>query len=176
MIDHGKNFTELGTERFLTPAKLPETNGMVQRFNTRIGNMLKTKRFDSALALKQTLMRRAHLYNTPGAARSLGEQAANAGDEGLKQIPPESVRQITVHSSGMLHSRPRRAVCFDIGRHSFLQECSKSTRSGSALLDKSPDGWTSPIPGQTYPTTSVTGMPRAVKPFRTATLTWMSAT
>jgi predicted S18 family serine protease len=46
----------------------------------------------------------------------------------------------------------------------------------AALLHKSPDCRTSPIPGQTYPTTSVTGMPRAVKPFRTATLTWNSAT
>ena len=45
-----------------------------------------------------------------------------------------------------------------------------------ALLHKSPDGQSSPVPGQTYPTTSVTGMPRAVKPFRTATLTWNSAT
>jgi len=47
---------------------------------------------------------------------------------------------------------------------------------GGALLHKSPDFRTSPIPGQTYPTTTVTGMPRAVKPFRTATLTWSSAT
>lgn len=48
--------------------------------------------------------------------------------------------------------------------------------SATALLHKSPDGRSSPFPGQTYPTTSVTGMPRAVKPFRTATLTWNSAT
>ena len=44
-----------------------------------------------------------------------------------------------------------------------------------ALLRKSPDGRSSPVPGQIYPTISVTGMPRAVKPFRTATLTWNSA-
>ena len=41
-----------------------------------------------------------------------------------------------------------------------------------ALLHKSFDGRTSPFPGQTHPTTSVTGMPRAVKPFKTATRTW----
>ena len=45
-----------------------------------------------------------------------------------------------------------------------------------ALLHKSSDGRSSPFPRQTYPTTSVTGMPRAVKPFRTATRTWNSAT
>ena len=48
--------------------------------------------------------------------------------------------------------------------------------TGGALLHKSGDGRGSPFPGQTHPTTSVTGMPRAVKPFRTATLTWNSAT
>ena len=45
-----------------------------------------------------------------------------------------------------------------------------------ALLHKSGDRRTSPVPGQTHPAASVTGMPRAVKPFRTATRTWNSAT
>ena len=45
-----------------------------------------------------------------------------------------------------------------------------------ALLRKSPDGRTFPFPGRTYATTSVTGLPRAVKPFSTATRTWNSAT
>ena len=45
-----------------------------------------------------------------------------------------------------------------------------------ALLHKSGDRRISPVPGQTHPTASVTGMPRAVKPFRTATRTWNSDT
>ena len=45
-----------------------------------------------------------------------------------------------------------------------------------ALLHKSTDGQGSPFPRQTHPTASVTGMPSAVKPFRTATRTWNSAT
>mgnify|MGYP003382702935 CR=1 FL=1 len=45
-----------------------------------------------------------------------------------------------------------------------------------ALLHKSPESWTSPFPGQTYPVTSVMGVPSAVKPFKTATRTWNSAT
>ena len=44
------------------------------------------------------------------------------------------------------------------------------------LLRKSSDGRAAPSAGQTYPTTFVTGMPSAVKPFRTATRTWNSAT
>ena len=39
----------------------------------------------------------------------------------------------------------------------------------STLLRKSGDGQASPFPGQTYPAASVTGMPSAVKPLRTAT-------
>ena len=45
-----------------------------------------------------------------------------------------------------------------------------------ALLHKSADGRTASSAGQTYPTTLVTGMPSAVKPLRTATRTWNSAT
>ncbi len=44
------------------------------------------------------------------------------------------------------------------------------------LLHKSAADCPSPFPGQTYPATSVTGMPSAVKPLSTATLTWNSAT
>jgi hypothetical protein len=50
------------------------------------------------------------------------------------------------------------------------------SRRTSALLHKSCDGRASPFPGQAYPATSVMGVPRAVKPFRTATRTWNSAT
>lgn len=48
--------------------------------------------------------------------------------------------------------------------------------SGSALLHKSAEGWSSPFPGQTYPVASVMGVPSAVKPLSTASLTWNSAT
>lgn len=45
-----------------------------------------------------------------------------------------------------------------------------------ALLHKSAVDRTSLFPRQTYPATSVTGVPRAVKPLSTATRTWNSAT
>ena len=56
---------------------------------------------------------------------------------------------------------------------SSLSDC---FRSQLALLHKLREDQGSPFPGQTYPMASVTGMPSAVKPFRTATRTWNSAT
>ena len=49
-------------------------------------------------------------------------------------------------------------------------------RFSEALLHKSAEGRSSPFPGRTYPVTSVMGVPSAVKPLRTATRTWNSAT
>lgn len=47
---------------------------------------------------------------------------------------------------------------------------------GHPYMHKSAEGWSSPFPGQTYPVASVMGVPSAVKPLSTASLTWNSAT
>ena len=54
---------ELGIEHRLTKPRTPRTNGMVERFNGRIADVLKTHRFNSAEDLEQTLMRYVTLYN-----------------------------------------------------------------------------------------------------------------
>ena len=53
----------LGVEHRLTQPRRPQTNGMVERFNGRIADVLATHRFDSALDLQQTLERYIWLYN-----------------------------------------------------------------------------------------------------------------
>ena len=55
--------TEFGIEHRLTKPRTPRTNGMVERFNGRISDILKTHRFNSALDLEQTLLRYVTLYN-----------------------------------------------------------------------------------------------------------------
>jgi transposase InsO family protein len=55
--------TELGIEHRLTQPRTPKTNGMVERFNGRIADVLKTHRFQSGQDLEQTLLRYVALYN-----------------------------------------------------------------------------------------------------------------
>jgi transposase InsO family protein len=53
----------LGIEHRLTPPRSPQTNGMVERFNGRIAEVLNTHRFISAQDLEATLKRYVWLYN-----------------------------------------------------------------------------------------------------------------
>ena len=48
---------ELGIEHRRTLPKTPRTNGMVERFNGRIADVLKTHRFNSREDMEQTLLR-----------------------------------------------------------------------------------------------------------------------
>ena len=53
----------LGIEHRLTKPRTPQTNGMVERFNGRIADVLRTHRFSSSEDLEQTLLRYVALYN-----------------------------------------------------------------------------------------------------------------
>ncbi len=85
LTDNGKEFTDrfcatgerppTGTHAFdrvcadhhiehrLTKPRTPQTNGMIERFNGRIADVLRTHRFDSAASLQATLKRFVYLYN-----------------------------------------------------------------------------------------------------------------
>lgn len=54
---------ELGIEHRLTKPRSPQTNGMVERFNGRISDVLATHRFESGTDLAVTLERYVLLYN-----------------------------------------------------------------------------------------------------------------
>ena len=53
----------LGIEHRLTRVRRPQTNGMVERFNGRIADILRTHHFQSGKELEHTLLRYVNLYN-----------------------------------------------------------------------------------------------------------------
>ena len=55
--------TGFGIEHRLAPPMRPQTNGMVERFNGRIEDVLQSHRFRSGEELEQTLLRYVRLYN-----------------------------------------------------------------------------------------------------------------
>jgi len=54
---------DLGIEHRLTPPMRPQTNGMVERFDGRIEDVLQSHRFDGGEDLEHTILRYARLYN-----------------------------------------------------------------------------------------------------------------
>lgn len=54
---------ELDIEHRLTKPRTPQTNGMVERFNGRVSDVLKTHRFTDGQDMRQTIERYVHLYN-----------------------------------------------------------------------------------------------------------------
>ena len=61
-----------GIEHRLIKPRRPQTNGMVERFNGRIAEILQTTRFDSSKDLKQTLLNYREVYNHHIPQRALG--------------------------------------------------------------------------------------------------------
>jgi transposase InsO family protein len=55
-------YRALGIEHRLTTPRTPKTNGMVERFNGRIADILKTNRFDSAEALTRYVALHNHQF------------------------------------------------------------------------------------------------------------------
>jgi transposase InsO family protein len=72
---------ELGIEHRLTKPRTPRTNGMVERFNGRIADVLKTHRFNSREDMEQTSAALCGPVQPPVAAVSAQEQDADAGHE-----------------------------------------------------------------------------------------------
>jgi len=55
--------TALGIQHRLTPVRRPQTNGMVERFNGRISEVLRSHHFQNSADLEATLKRYVWLYN-----------------------------------------------------------------------------------------------------------------
>ncbi len=85
----------LGTGRRLTQPSTPRTSGLVECFNGRIANVLKTRRFSSGQDLDKTLMRYVARYN-----HQLPQAALNS------KTPIQAVRDWYACRLDLLHKRP----------------------------------------------------------------------
>jgi transposase InsO family protein len=64
--------TDHGIQHRLIKPRHPQTHGMVERFNGRIGEILATTRFDSSQSLRETITRYVCLYNHNIPQKALG--------------------------------------------------------------------------------------------------------
>lgn len=92
---------ELGIEHRLAPPMRPQTNGMVERFNGRIEDVLQSHRFRSGDDLEQTLLRYVCLYNGQLPQSVLKGRTPIDALKDWHCQNPELFKKTTVQSPGM---------------------------------------------------------------------------
>ena len=85
--------TALGIEHRLAPVRHPQTNGMVERFNGRIAEILRTHHFESRDDLETTLKRYVWLYNHHLPQKALKHQAPIQAMKQWAQSHPQLFRR-----------------------------------------------------------------------------------
>lgn len=94
--------TALGIEHRLTKPRTPQTNGMVERFNGRISEVLATNRFEDGEDLRSALTRYVWLYNC-----QLPQKA-------LDYKPPiEALKKWFAEKPQLFHRQPRHRQGLD---------------------------------------------------------------
>lgn len=101
---------ELGIEHRLTKPRTPRTNGMVERFNGRIADVLKTHRFNSREDMEQTLLRYVALYN-----HQLPQSALKSS------TPMQAMKEWHQTHPHLFHKRPYDRPGCDSYRLKFMQ-------------------------------------------------------
>ena len=84
----------------LIPIRRPQTNGMVERFNGRIAEVLATTRFKSAEDLSQTLKRYVYLYNHHIPQQALKHQSPIKALREWQMKQPELFNRTVINHPG----------------------------------------------------------------------------
>lgn len=93
--------TQHGIEHRLIPPRHPQTNGMVERFNGRIAELLQTHYFDSTQSLEATLLRYTDLYNHHIPQRALGHVTPIEALKKWQSTHPDLFRKKVYHLAGL---------------------------------------------------------------------------
>ena len=88
-------------EHRLIAPRHPQTNGMVERFNGRIADVLATTRFDSAQNLADTLTGDVRRYNYQIPQKALGHVAPMQALKDWQQKCPERFKKRGYHLTGL---------------------------------------------------------------------------
>ena len=91
----------LGIEHRLCPPRHPQTNGMAERFNGRISEVIEQTRFDSAAQLKATLMNYANTYNHHIPQRALKHRSPVQALKEWQHRKPELFKKRVYKQAGL---------------------------------------------------------------------------
>ena len=91
---------DLGIEHRLAPPMRPQTNGMVERFNGRIEDVLQSHRFRSGEELEQTILRYVRLYNGQLPQSVLQGRTPNDALKGWHQRKPQLFKKRPHNQAG----------------------------------------------------------------------------
>ena len=92
---------EHGIEHRLIKPKKPQTNGMVERFNGRIKEVVQQTRFESAQQLEETLIRYLQIYNSNIPQRNLGHVTPMEALNKWRKTHPELFKKSECNHPGL---------------------------------------------------------------------------